>query len=103
MPVESERPLHGNLITCDTLCAIKPDVGGQPLNFIWLLDIHRKEMVQVISPIQVKSRNIVGPWLPDGQGLYFIYDCYHQNLMLQDLSLKNLWKSGIDKDALYSE
>ena len=35
---------------------------------IWLLDMHRKEMIQVISPIEEKSRNIVGPWLPDGHG-----------------------------------
>jgi len=41
---------------------------------IWLLDIHRKEMIQVISPIEEKSRNIVGPWLPDGQGFYVITD-----------------------------
>jgi dipeptidyl aminopeptidase/acylaminoacyl peptidase len=41
---------------------------------IWLLDINRKEMRQVISPIEEKSRNIVGPWLPDGQGFYVITD-----------------------------
>ena len=41
---------------------------------IWLLDIHRNEMIQVIPPIEEKSRNIVGPWLPDGQGFYVITD-----------------------------
>jgi dipeptidyl aminopeptidase/acylaminoacyl peptidase len=41
---------------------------------IWLLDIGRNEMVQVTSSSEEKSRNIVGPWLPDGQGFYVITD-----------------------------
>jgi Tol biopolymer transport system component len=39
-------------------------------------------MVQVISPIEEKSRNIVGPWLPDGQGFYVITDLKREYLGL---------------------
>jgi hypothetical protein len=31
-------------------------------------------MVQVTPSSEEKSRNIVGPWLPDGQGFYIITD-----------------------------
>src|SRR5262249_50979135 len=37
---------------------------------IWFLDIDSKKMVQVIPLLKEKSRNIAGPWLPDGQGFY---------------------------------
>ncbi len=41
---------------------------------IWLLDMGRNEMVQVTPSSEEKSRNIVGPWLPDRQGFYVITD-----------------------------
>ena len=58
---------------------------------IWLLDIHRKEMIQVISPIEEKSRNIVGPWVPDGQGFYVITDLKREysGLAFYDISKSN--------------
>jgi hypothetical protein len=59
---------------------------------IWLLDIHRSEMIQVIPPIEEKSRNIVGPWLPDGQGFYVITDLKREysGLAFYDISKSKL-------------
>jgi dipeptidyl aminopeptidase/acylaminoacyl peptidase len=64
--------MEGSLDECGALTHFPPHTHTDYT--IWLLDIHRKEMVQVISPIEEKSRNIVGPWSPDGEGFYVITD-----------------------------
>ena len=57
---------------------------------VWLLDIDRNEMVQVtsLSSKEEKSRNIAGPWLPDGQGFYIISDLRREyaGLALYDIN-----------------
>jgi hypothetical protein len=49
-------------------------------------------MVQVTSSIEDKSRNIVGPWLPDGQGFYVITDLKREypGLAFYDISKSKL-------------
>ena len=39
---------------------------------IWLLDVDGRNMIQIIPSIKEKSRNVVGPWSPGGQGFYII-------------------------------
>ena len=63
---------------------------------IWLLDIDKKEMVQVTPSKEEneeeKSRNIVGPWLPGGQGFYVITDLKREyaGLALYDINKSKL-------------
>jgi dipeptidyl aminopeptidase/acylaminoacyl peptidase len=60
---------------------------------IWLLDILDRKMIQVTKPAEEeKSRNIVGPWLPNGQGFYVITDLKREyaGLAFYDINKSNL-------------
>ena len=59
---------------------------------IWLLDRHERIMIQITRSIKEKSRNVVGPWLPDGQGFYVVTDLNreHAGLALYDVNKSEL-------------
>ena len=59
---------------------------------IWLLDMDGRNMIQIIPSIKEKSRNVVGPWLPDGQGFYIVTDLNREyaGLALYDINKSEL-------------
>ena len=69
---------------------------------IWLLDIDNKEMIKVTpDDEEEKSRYIVGPWSPDGQGFYVITDLRREyaGLLFYDIGKsKKEWIFNPDND-----
>ena len=59
---------------------------------IWLLDVDGRTMIQIIPSIKEKSRNVVGPWSPDGQGFYIVTDLNREyaGLALNDINKSEL-------------
>lgn len=68
---------------------------------IWLLDIDNKEMIKVTLDEEEKSRYIVGPWSPDGQGFYVMTDLRREytGLLFYDIGKsKKEWIFNPDND-----
>jgi dipeptidyl aminopeptidase/acylaminoacyl peptidase len=51
-----------------------------------------RNMIQIIPSIKEKSRNVVGPWSPDGQGFYIVTDLNREyaGLALYDIDKSEL-------------